>query len=115
MVILDRALGCLLLLGGVGHTLGSFHGYGKDPMMLLWSLCASLFVFFLGGLNLLRAGRPGDRALAWFCLIAGICWIVASARFGMLIGNLFDFRPLIFIVITLGLCGFCVRTVVRRG
>jgi hypothetical protein len=113
--ILDRALGCLLLLGGVGHTLGSFQAYGKDPMMLLWSLCASIFVFLLGGLNLLRAGRPGDRALAWLCLVAGICWIVASLRFGSLIGNVFDFRPLIFVVITLGLCGFCVRTAMRRG
>jgi len=69
----------------------------------------------LGGLNLLRAGRPGDSALAWFCLIADLCWIVASARFGVLVGNLFDFRPPIFIVITLGLCGFCMRTVARRS
>ncbi len=35
MVILDRALGCLLLVGGVGHTLGSFHAYWKDPIMFL--------------------------------------------------------------------------------
>jgi hypothetical protein len=110
--ILDRILSCLLILGGIGHTLGSLHGYKNDQMTLLWSLCASLFVFLFAALSLIRAGRPNDTALAWLCLVAGLCWIAASLRFGVLIGNLFDPRPLIFGVLTLGLCAFCVRTLI---
>jgi hypothetical protein len=103
---LDRALCVLLMLGGVGHTLGSFKAYEAEPMMLLWSLCASLFVFFFAAVNLVRAGRPGDKTLAGICLVGGVCWIAASLRFGMLIGNVWDFRPLIFAVITVGCaCG----------
>ena len=112
MKILDRILSCLLILGGIGHTLGSLHGYKNDQMTLLWSLCASLFVFLFAALSLIRAGRPKDTALAWLCLVAGLCWIAASLRFGVLIGNLFDPRPLIFGVLTLGLCAFCVRTLI---
>jgi hypothetical protein len=108
--ILDRVLSCLLILGGLGHTLGSFQAYKSDQMTLLWSLCASLFVFLLATLSLIRAGRPHDSALAWVCLVAGLCWIAASLRFAVLIGNLLDFRPLIFALLTLGLCAFCVRT-----
>jgi hypothetical protein len=112
--ILDRILSSLLILGGIGHTLGSLHFYKSDQMTLLWSLCASLFVFLFAALSLLRAGRPQDAALAWLCLVAGLCWIAASLRFGVLIGNLFDPRPLIFGVLTLGLCAFCVRTLIGK-
>jgi hypothetical protein len=112
--ILDCILGRLLILGGIGHTLGSFRFYKTDPMTLLWSLCASLFVFLLAAINLMRAGRPGDTALAWLCLAAGLCWIGASLRFGSLTGNFFDFRPMIFTLITLALCALCVRTLVTN-
>ncbi len=112
--ILDRILSCLLILGGIGHTIGSLHFYKSDQMTLLWSLCASLFVFLFAAVSLIRAGRPQDRALAWVCLVAGLCWIAASLRFGLLIGNLLDFRPLIFGVLTLALCAFCVRTLIGK-
>ena len=112
--ILDRILSSLLILGGIGHTLGSLLGYKNDQMTLLWSLCASLFVFLFAALSLIRAGRPHDTALAWVCLVAGLCWIAASLRFAVLIGNLLDFRPLIFGVLTLGLCAFCVRTLIGK-
>jgi hypothetical protein len=111
---LDRILSYLLILGGIGHTLGSFHFYKADPMTQLWSLCASLFVFLFAAISLIRAGRPGDTAIAWLCLAAGLCWIVASLRFAFLIGNFFDFRPMIFTVVTLGLCAMCVRTLIMN-
>ncbi len=114
MKVLDRVLGCILILGGVGHTFGSFLGYKNNPMMLLWSLSASLFIFLLGALNLVRAGRHKDVALCWLCLVGGLCHIASSIRFGILIGNVFDFRPLIFVVVTLGLCAMCVRTLVSE-
>jgi hypothetical protein len=112
--VLDRVLGCLLILGGVGHTFGSLLGYKSDQMTLLWSLSASLFIFLLGAVNLVRAGRDRDVALAWICLVAGLCHIASSLRFGFLTGNMFDPRPLIFVVIALGLCGMCVRTLIAK-
>lgn len=111
---LDRILSCLLILGGVGHTLGSLQFYKSDQMTMLWSLCTSLFIFMLGAVSFIRAGRPQDSALAWVCLVAGLCWIAASLRFGLLIGNLLDFRLLVFGVVTLGLCAFCVRTLIVK-
>jgi hypothetical protein len=108
--IFDRILSCLLILGGIGHTLGSFQFFKADPMTLLWSLCASLFIFLLAVVNLLRAGRPADHALAWICLVAGLCWIAVSVRFGMVIRNIFDVRVIIFAVITLALCAMSART-----
>lgn len=114
MKALDRILSVLLILGGVGHTFGSFQAYKNDQMTLLWSLSASVFVFLLGGLNLVRAGRHKDVALCWLCLVGGLCHVASSLRFGFLIGNFFDFRPLIFVIITLSLCAMCVRTLVSE-
>jgi hypothetical protein len=112
--ILDRVLACVLILGGIGHTLGSLQFYKNDQLTLLWSLSASLFIFLLGTLNLVRAGRPADTILAWICLVAGLCHIASSLRFGVLIGNLFDFRVVIFTLVTFGLCAMSVRTIVSN-
>ena len=64
MKILDRVLSSLLILGGIGHTIGSIKFYKSDPMTLLWALCASLFVFLFAAISLVRAGRPADTTLA---------------------------------------------------
>jgi len=114
MKVFDRILSCLLMLGGIGHTLGSLKAYKDDPMTLLWALCATLFVFLFSSINLLRASHPGDTALAWICIVFGIFWIAASLRFGQLVGNIFDFRAMIFVVLTLGLCAMSVRTMRTR-
>jgi hypothetical protein len=110
---LDRTLAILLLLGAVGHTLGSFKTYGGQPMVLLWALCASVLVVLLGAINLLRVSRPGDAALAWICVGAMICWLACTLTFGHLIGNLLDFRIVIFAVLSTGLILFGVRSAVR--
>ena len=81
MVWIDRILAILLILGGVGHSFGSYFAFKNNELELLWALCASLFVFLLGALNLLRTRRPGDAALAWICLIGCLCWIAGSIRF----------------------------------
>jgi hypothetical protein len=114
MKTLDRVLGCILILGGVGHTFGSLQFYKHDQLTLLWSLSFSLFIFLLGALNLVRAGRPNDTTVAWICLVAGLCHIVATLRFGVLISNLFDFRVVLFILVTVGLCAMSVRTIVNN-
>jgi hypothetical protein len=110
---LDRTFGVLLMLGAVGHTLGSFKTYGSQPIVLLWALCASVLVVLLGAINLLRVNRPADAALAWICVGAMVCWLACTLAFGHLLGNLFDFRIMIFAVLSIGLIFFGVRSAVR--
>jgi hypothetical protein len=114
MKILDRVLGCILMLCGVGHTFGSLQFYKHEQLTLLWSLSFSLFIFLLAALNLVRAGRPADTTLAWICFVAGLCLIASALRFGVLIGNLFDFRVVLFVLVTLGLCAMSVWTIVNN-
>jgi hypothetical protein len=107
---LDRTLAVLLMLGAIGHTLGSFKTYGGQPMVLLWALCASVLVVLLGAINLLRVNRPGDAALAWICVAGMVCWLACTCIFGHLIGNFGDFRIVIFALISSGLLFFSLRT-----
>jgi hypothetical protein len=114
MKTLDRVFGCILILCGVGHTIGSLQFYKHEQLTLLWSLSFSLFIFLLSALNLVRAGRPADRTLAWICLVAGFCLIASALRFGTLISNLFDFRVVLFFLVTVGLCALSVRTIISN-
>ena len=107
----DRTLAILLILGGVGHSIGSYQAYKPNQMELLWALCASLFVFLLGTINLLRASRPTDGTLGWICLFALLSWIPTMLRFGQLAGNMFDIHAVFFMLLTLGLCGFGLQTI----
>ncbi len=111
MKVFDRVFCCLLILGGVGHSLGSIKAYSAHPDELLWSLCASLFIFLLGTVNLVRAGRHGDRTLGWITLVFNLCWLVASVQFGRVIGNLTDPRVILFVVITLVLSAMSGRSI----
>ena len=81
MKILDRILSCLLILGGIGHTIGSLHFYKSDQMTLLWSLCASLFVFLFApsALFALAARKIGLwHGSAWWPASAGLPPLYAS-------------------------------------
>jgi hypothetical protein len=115
MRVLDSVFGCLLFLGGIGHGLGSYMAYRNDHMVLLWAWSASLAVFLLAAVNLLRAGRTGDSSLAWISFVACVAWIAFAVWFGRLIGNVFDPRPLGNILITLVLAIFSLRTVLRSN
>jgi hypothetical protein len=111
--VADRTVAILLMLGAVGHTLGSFKVYGAQPIVLLWSLCASVLCVLLGAINLLRVNRPDDTALAWICAAGVFCWLVATITFGRLIGNLLDFRIVVFSVLSILLVLFAVRTAAK--
>lgn len=110
---LDRVFACLLILGGIGHGLGSYKAYSKDPMALLWALSASFAVFLLAAVNLLRVGREGDRPLAWISTVGCVVWIGFVLWFGRLIGNLLDFRVLVNLIITVALAFFSLRGAVK--
>ena len=111
MKTLDRIFGWLMLLGAFGHATGSWQYYSnRDHMALLWALSGSFAVILLGTMNLLRAGRRGDRALAWVCFGGCVVWIGFVVVFGRLIGNLVDFRVLTNFVITAVLAAFSLRS-----
>jgi hypothetical protein len=113
MKTLDRVFGWLMALGGVGHGLGSYRAYSHQPMSLLWALSASFAVFLLAAVNLARAGRKGDRTLAWISFGGCVVWIGFVLWFGLLIGNVFDFRPLVNAVIALVLAIFSLRSAIQ--
>jgi hypothetical protein len=114
MRTLDRIFGVLLFLGGIGHGIGTYQAYSKDPMYLLWALSASFAVFLLAAVNLLRAGRRGDHALAWISFAGCLVWIGFAFWFGMLIGNLLDFRPAVNLIVTLALAILSLRSAVQE-
>jgi len=99
-----------MILGGVGHGMGSYKAYSDDPMALLWALSASFAVFLLAAMNLLRAGRKGDHALAWISFAGCLAQGGFALWFGLLIGNVFDFRPLGNLIIALALAVFSLRS-----
>ena len=110
MRALDRVFGCLLFLGGIGHAFGSYQTYSGEPMHLLWALSASFAVFLLAAINLLRTARTGDRVLAWISFAGCLVWLGFVFWFGRLIGNVFDFRPLVNAILTLVLAFFSLRS-----
>lgn len=109
MLVLDRILSALMILAGIWHAIGSIRYY-QNELTLLWALCSSLFIILFGAVSLLRASRPGDRALAWICLVSGIAWIWAALRFGSITQRMLDWHVLIVVVITLGMCVFSMRS-----
>ena len=111
---IDRGLSCLLILGGIGHTFGVI-GFYKDAHTLFWALTASVLIFLLASVNLLRSWRPGDRALAILTACASAANLIITLRFGQLIGNLADFRVLLFGAISLGLLCFGLRDAMRSS
>jgi hypothetical protein len=110
MRIADRIFGWLLLLGGLGHGLGSLKAYMHKPELLLWAECAMLAGWLLAAINLLRAGRPGDRTLAWVSFAGCLGWVIVAVAFGRLIDNMLDFRPLTNLILAVVLAGFSLRT-----
>ena len=113
MIWLDRSLSALLILGGIGHTFGVLDFY-KDPHTLFWSLTASVLIFLLGALNLLRTWRRSDRALAVVVACASAAYFIDTIFFGRLIGDFADFRVILFGLISAGLTLFSLRNAISR-
>ena len=109
---IDRGLSALLIVGGVAHTFGVLHVY-KDPQTLFWALTATVLIFLLAAVNLLRTWRPRDRALALITTCGSAVYLIVTLEFGRLIGNLMDFRVVLFLIISVGLAGFGLRDALR--
>ncbi len=115
MRVVDRIFSLILIIGGLLHGMGSFVMYKDSHMTLLWSLCATVLTLLIAAINLLRVQRPLDRPLAWICFAGSLSWAVAAFTAGVLIGNIFDPRPLMHWVTALVLAGFSLRAALQRG
>jgi len=111
---IDRGLSALLILGGVGHTFGVLNFY-TNPDTLFWSLTDSVLIGLIAAINLLRTWRPGDRALALVAALGSAANLVIAFAFGRLIGDMADFRVLLFGALSLGLLGFGLRDAMRSA
>src|SRR5438270_12288960 len=109
---LDRALSVLLILSGVAHAYG-VSSFFRDPQTLFWSLTATLLIFLIAAVNLLRTWRPGDRALAGISAGGSIAYLIATLCFGRIIGDIADPRVILFCVLTFGLGAFSLRDTMR--
>src|SRR3954454_527134 len=107
---IDRGLSCLLILSGIGHAYGVSSFY-RDPQTLFWSLTATILIFLIAAVNLLRTWRPGDRALAAISVGASTTYFIATLCFGRIIGDIADPRVILFGALTLGLGLFGLRDV----
>jgi hypothetical protein len=110
MRILDRILACIVILGSLGHGVGSYVAYRHEPVTLLWALSASMLWQLIAAINLLRTSRPTDRPLAWIAFAWSLAMAISAFTFGVLIGNALDMRALINGFLALGLAVFSVRT-----
>jgi hypothetical protein len=110
----DRTLSVLLILAGIGHTFGVLSFY-TDPHTLFWSLTDSVLIMLLAAINLLRSWRPRDRALALVATAGSGANVVITLGFGRLIGDMADFRVLLFGALSIGLAAFGVRDAVRSS
>ena len=108
--VIDRIFACLLILGWVGHTIGTILWTPPMSGIFIWSLGAALAVYLLGALNLIRAGRPNDKTLAAITLIGTACWAALAFTFGESIHNLLDPRPLSHVIISIVLVIFSAMT-----
>lgn len=113
MTVLDRTFGWLLVVGGLLHAVGSWRAFHNDPPQLLWALSGSLAALLVAALNLLRAGRPSDRPLAWVSFAASMAWVAVAVGFGAVIGHLTDPRAVIHAVNAAVLAALSLRTLVR--
>ena len=115
MRYLDKGLAILLVINATGHTLGVLRYYHGQPDALFWSLTATVLILLLAAINLLRAARPGDRALAWITTGANGAYAVVVAAFGLyLVHNPFDPRAVVLTLVSLGLMAFSLRTALAR-
>lgn len=107
---IDRTFGWLLVISSVLHAFGSCSAYKGRHEILLWALSATLAGLLLAALNLLRIGRPGDRALAWISFFGCVGWLAIVLAFGAVIGHMLDLRVIALTVITVVLAIFSLRS-----
>lgn len=110
MRVFELGLCALLALAGLGHLTGTFLFYTAGTEVFVWSLSASVFVFAIVFLHIVRIRRPDDVPIRNAAIVFSLVWIVLAFLFALAEGNPTDPRALMHIVASAGL----VVTAIRR-
>ena len=116
---IDRAAAVLLALFAAGH--GFLGTLASAPLMesaTVWSFSGSVAAWMIAAVNWLRAGRPGDRALAAWALAGALSWIGLMLWLAPAAGMTADPRIWMFVGVCAILAAFGVRDLAaarRRG
>jgi len=113
--LVDRAFGVLLALGAAGHAAGLLALLPAGSQIQVWSLSGVVAAALVAALNLVRAGRPNDRTIAWLAFAGSLAWCAIALLFGRAIGDLLDFRVVWHFVCALALTAFSLRTALTSG
>jgi len=92
MRIVDRVLGCFLVLMGCIHNfVAAPLSYDRLSTQALWFVGAGLALWYAGFLNLLRAQSvtPG-RLLSVFCLLTNVSMLTFVVTYALVRGNWAD-------------------------
>jgi hypothetical protein len=110
LVIIDRIAGWLLVIGALLHGYGAYLAYPTLTSELVWAWSGSAAALLLAAINLLRANRPDDHALAWISLGGCLLWIGIVGAFAATLPNPIDPRPLYHLIVTFVLAALSLRT-----
>ena len=113
--LVDRIFCVLLILAACGHTAGTLIGAQFLSGIFVWSLSGSLAAFLLAALHLVRTSRPDDRVVALIAVVGTCGWILVALGFGASVGNVLDPRAMTHAIVSAGLVGFGVRTLMRSA
>jgi hypothetical protein len=113
MRLFDRTIGVLLLLSVVLHCVGTFYFFPLLSPIFVQSLGSGVAGFLIGGLNLVRAGRPNDRTVGLFATIGAAAWLAIAVLFNLSLGNILDPRGSVHALLALILVFLGIRTLMQ--
>lgn len=112
---LDRAFAVLLAIFSAGHgLLGTLAARPLLESATVWSFSGSVAAWLIAALNWLRAGRPGDRALAAWSLAGAVAWIGLMLWLAVAADMVGDVRIWLFVGTCAALAAFGVRDLLHR-
>jgi hypothetical protein len=100
MRTIDRIFGWLMVLAALQHSVGAWSAYRSQHELLFWALASGLAEFYLAGMNLIRAERRHDLALARLCVAGNLTWLVVILFFAGVVSHFSDPRVLVQCAIT---------------
>jgi len=111
---LDRVLALLLAVFSAGH--GFIGVLFTQPLLetsTVWGFSGSIAAWAIAALNWLRAGRPGDFAIAFWALAGALVWIVLMIWLAAAAQMWQDMRIWLFVSVSGGLAIFGLRDILR--
>lgn len=110
--VTDYAFSAALILFAAAHGfIGSPATYGWSSPQAVWSFSGTIAAWMIAAVNILRAGRPGDRSLAVVALAGAVAWIGLIVWLASLSGAFSDIRMVLHIGAGTGLAIFSVRSI----